>query len=190
VFLRVEALERGKGFEFVDAVVGGAIPFQFIPAVEKGVRQALTDGVVAGYPIEDVRVTVYDGKHHPVDSKEVAFVAAGRKAFVDAIRKANPIVLEPIVSLSITAPSSKMGDILGDLAAKRARIGGNSALPGGLVSISAQAPLAELNGYQSRLKSLTAGEGSYSLDLSHYAAVPQRKQQELMSAYKPHGEPE
>ncbi len=190
VYLRIEALARGGGFEFVDGVKGGTIPNQFIPAVEKGVRQVLTEGAIAGYPLHDVRVIVYDGKHHPVDSKEVAFVSAGRKAFIDAIQKANPIVLEPIVRVEITAPAGAMGDITGDLATKRARISGNSALPGGRVSISALVPLAELNGYQSRLKSLTGGEGNFTMDLSHYDPVPPRKQQELAEAFKPKEEQE
>lgn len=190
VYLRIEALERGGGFEFVDGVKGGTIPNQFIPAVEKGVRQVLTEGAIAGYPLHDVRVIVYDGKHHPVDSKEVAFVSAGRKAFIDAIQKANPIVLEPIVRVEITSPSDSMGDITGDLATKRGRISGNSALQGGRVSISALVPLAELNGYQSRLKSLTGGEGSFTMDLSHYDPVPPRKQQELAEAFKPKAEQE
>jgi elongation factor G len=185
VYLRVDALPRGSGFQFEDEVVGGAIPNQFIPAVEKGVRQVLTEGAIAGYPLQDIRVTVYDGKYHPVDSKEVAFVSAGRKAFLDAINKANPIVLEPIVKVEITCPSAAMGDITGDLATKRARISGNNSLSGGRVSISALVPLAELNEYQSRLKSLTGGEGTYTMDLSHYDPVPPRKQQELMNAYKP-----
>jgi len=190
VYLRIEALERGGGFEFVDGVRGGTIPNQFIPAVEKGVRQVLTEGAIAGYPLHDVRVIVYDGKHHPVDSKEVAFVSAGRKAFIDAIQKANPIVLEPIVRVEITSPAGAMGDITGDLATKRGRISGNSALQGGRVSISALVPLAELNGYQSRLKSLTGGEGSFTMDLSHYEPVPPRKQQELAEAFKPKVESE
>ena len=190
VYLRIEALERGGGFEFVDGVRGGTIPNQFIPAVEKGVRQVLTEGAIAGYPLHDVRVIVYDGKHHPVDSKEVAFVSAGRKAFIDAIQKANPIILEPIVRVEITSPAGAMGDITGDLATKRGRISGNSALQGGRVSISALVPLAELNGYQSRLKSLTGGEGSFTMDLSHYEPVPPRKQQELAEAFKPKVESE
>jgi elongation factor G len=190
VYLRIEALPRGTGFEFVDEVVGGAIPNQFIPAVEKGVRQVLNEGAIAGYPLQDIRVTVYDGKYHTVDSKEVAFVSAGRKAFLDAISKANPIVLEPIVRVEITAPSNSMGDITGDLATKRGRINGNNALAGGRVSINALVPLAELNEYQSRLKSLTGGEGSYTMDLSHYDPVPPRKQQELMNAFRPRPEQE
>lgn len=185
VYLRVEPLERGRGFEFVDDVVGGAIPGQFIPAVEKGVRQVLTEGAIAGFALHDVRVVVYDGKHHSVDSKEVAFVSAGRKAFIDAVQKANPIVLEPIVKVEITVPASATGDITGDLATKRARISGNSTLPGQRVSIAALVPLAELNEYQSRLKSLTGGAGSYAMTLSHYDPVPARRQQELMQAWKP-----
>jgi elongation factor G len=190
VYLRIEALQRGGGFEFVDEVRGGTIPGQFIPAVEKGVRQVLTEGAIAGYPLHDVRVIVYDGKHHPVDSKEVAFVSAGRKAFIDAIQKASPIVLEPIVRVEITSPSTSMGDITGDLATKRARISGNNSLPGGRVSINALVPLAELNGYQSRLKSLTGGEGTFTMDLSHYDPVPMKKQQELAEAFKPKEEQE
>jgi elongation factor G len=185
VTLRVEALERGRGFEFVDEVVGGAIPGQFIPAVEKGVRQVLTEGALAGFPLQDLRVTVLDGKHHPVDSKEVAFVSAGRKALLDALQKAGPIVLEPIVHVEITAPASSIGDITGDLATKRARINGNNALPNQRATVSALVPLAEVSEYQSRLKALTGGEGAYAMELSHYDPVPSRKQQELMDAYRP-----
>ncbi len=185
VSLRIEALERGTGFEFVDDVVGGAIPGQFIPAVEKGVRQVLAEGALAGFPLQDVRVTLHDGKHHPVDSKEVAFVSAGRKAFLDAIQKANPIVLEPIVHLEIIAPASAIGDITGDLATKRARINGNNTLPGRLATVSALVPLAEISDYQTRLKALTGGQGTYSMELSHYDPVPPRRQQELVQAYRP-----
>jgi elongation factor G len=188
VFLRVEALERGAGFEFVDEVVGGAIPGQFIPAVEKGVRQVLAEGAIAGFPIQDVRVTVYDGKSHPVDSKEVAFVAAGRKAFLDALQKANPIVLEPVVRVEISAPAAAIGDITGDLATKRARISGNDTRSDGLARLTALVPLAELTDYQSRLKSLTGGEGAYTMDFSHYEPVPPRKQQELVQAWRPRRE--
>lgn len=185
VYLRIEALERGAGFEFVDDVVGGAIPGQFIPAVEKGVRLLLNEGAVAGFPLQDIRVTVYDGKHHAVDSKEVAFVSAGRKAFIDAIQKANPIVLEPVMHVAITAPATSIGDITGDLATKRARINGNDSLPGQRATVSAFVPLAEISDYQSRLKSLTGGEGAYTMELSHYDPVPSRKQQELMQAWRP-----
>ncbi|HVP32209.1 MAG TPA: elongation factor G [Steroidobacteraceae bacterium] len=185
VYLRIEALARGAGFEFVDDVVGGAIPGQYIPAVEKGVRQVLAEGALAGFPIQDVRVTVYDGKHHPVDSKEVAFVSAGRKAFLDALGKATPIVLEPIMRMEITAPASAIGDITGDLATKRARISGSDTLPGQRATLQAMVPLAEISEYQSRLKALTGGQGAYTMELSHYDPVPPRKQQELAAAWRP-----
>jgi len=185
VYLRIEALGRGAGFEFVDDVVGGAIPGQYIPAVEKGVRQVLSEGALAGFPIQDVRVTVYDGKHHSVDSKEVAFVSAGRKAFIDALQKATPIVLEPIMRMEITAPASAIGDITGDLATKRARISGSDTLPGQRATLQALVPLAEISEYQSRLKALTGGQGAYTMELSHYDPVPPRKQQELAQAWRP-----
>jgi elongation factor G len=188
VFLKVEPLVRGQGFEFVDSVKGGAIPSQFIPAVEKGVRAVLASGYVAGYPIQDVRVTVYDGKHHAVDSKEVAFISAGRKAFLDALAKARPVVLEPIVNVEITAPDTKMGDIAGELSGHRAHIRGSDSPRPGTVQISAQAPLSEMEHFPARLKSLTAGHGTYSLEFSHYAAAPVQLQQKLVAAHRPAAE--
>jgi elongation factor G len=190
VFLRVEPLPRGKGFEFVDAVKGGAIPNQFIPSVEKGVRTVLDSGFVAGYPIQDVRVVVYDGKSHPVDSKDVAFMSAGRKAFLDALAKARPIILEPIVNVEISAPEAKMGDIAGELSGHRGQIKGSDAPRPGMVQISAQAPLSELEHFPARLKSITAGHGSYSLEFSHYEPAPPQLQQKLAAAHKPHAEVE
>jgi elongation factor G len=188
VFLKVEPLPRGKGFEFVDSVKGGAIPNQFIPSVEKGVRSVLASGFVAGFPILDVRVTVYDGKSHPVDSKDVAFMSAGRKAFLDALAKARPLVLEPIVNVEITAPEDKMGDIAGELSGHRAHIKGSDTPRAGLVQISAQAPLSELENFPARLKSLTAGHGSYSLEFSHYEPTPPPLQHKLVSAHRPAAE--
>jgi elongation factor G len=185
VFLRIEPLPRGAGFEFVDEVKGGTIPGQFLPAVEKGVRQVLDGGAIAGYPMQDVRVIVYDGKHHPVDSKEVAFVAAGKKAFLDAIAKARPQVLEPIVDLHVNVPEQHMGDISGGLAGKRARINGTDSVRGGEIVVKAQVPLSELEGYAAELKSATAGRGRYSLDFSHYEPVPAQVQQKLAEAWKP-----
>ncbi|MGH8581660.1 MAG: elongation factor G, partial [Gammaproteobacteria bacterium] len=185
VYLRVRPLERGAGYRFVDAVVGGVIPRQFIPAVEKGVFQALHEGVIAGFELQDLEVTVYDGKYHPVDSKEVAFVSAGKKAFIDAVRKARPTVLEPIVDIHITTPAGHMGDITADLATKRGRISNTTALSGGMIEIAGQVPLSELELYQSQLKSMTGGHGRYSVALSHYDPVPARTQQQLMTAYKP-----
>jgi elongation factor G len=184
VLLRVEPLPRGAGFEFVDAVKGGAIPGQFIPAVEKGVRQALEAGPLAGFPMQDVRVTVYDGKSHPVDSKEIAFFTAGRKAFIDAVLKARPVVLEPIVNIEIVTPEENMGDISGDFSAKRGQVSGMRISPGATVVIAGQMPLSELSGYQSRLHSVTAGRGSYTLEFSHYDPVPPAVQQRMASQHK------
>ncbi len=184
VYLRVEPLERGKGFEFVDQVKGGVIPYNLIPAVEKGVREVLATGFVAGYPIEDVRVTVYDGKSHPVDSKEVAFVAAGRKAFLDALAKAAPQVLEPIVSVEVTAPEAYMGDIAGDLASRRGQVTNTEALPGGDIEVTALVPLAELENYATRLHALTQGTGAWSMELSSYQPVPAARQAELAAHFK------
>ncbi|HEY8905482.1 MAG TPA: elongation factor G [Rhodoferax sp.] len=185
VFLRVEPLARGAGFEFEDVVKGGAIPGVFMAAVEKGVQQALTEGAVAGFPLHDLRVTVYDGKTHAVDGKEVAFVAAARKATLEAVRAARPIVLEPMVNIEVIAPESAIGDLTGDLASKRGHITGTQPHPMGTVAISGQMPLAELGDYQSRLKSLTGGQGSYNLAFSHYAQVNDDTQTRLASAFKP-----
>jgi elongation factor G len=184
VYLRIEPLERGAGFEFVDAVKGGTIPGQFMPAVEKGVRSALASGVIAGYPLVDLRVVVYDGKHHSVDSKEIAFVTAGRRALMEAVREARPLVLEPIVQVEITAPEHSIGDITGDLASRRGQVNGTrAAVPGSLI-VQGLAPLAELASYQSRLNAITAGEGRYTLLLSHYEPVPPNTQASLVGAYK------
>ncbi|MBS0456987.1 MAG: elongation factor G [Proteobacteria bacterium] len=185
VYLRIEPLPRGSGFEFKDEVKGGTIPNQFIPAVEKGVRQVLDGGAVAGYPLQDVRVIVYDGKYHTVDSKEVAFVTAGKKAFLDAIAKASPQVLEPIVIVEVAAPEKHMGDITGGLAGKRARINGTDSGGANEIVIKAQVPLSELEGYAAELKGMTAGRGRYSIDFSHYEPVPANVQKQLVEAYKP-----
>ena len=188
VFLRIEPLPRGGGFEFVDEVKGGTIPNQFLPAIEKGVRMVLEGGAVAGYPLQDVRVIVHDGKYHPVDSKEVAFVAAGRKAFLDAITKARPILLEPIVNLDVTVPEQHMGDVTGTLASRRARINGTDSQRGGELVIRAQVPLAEVGDYSNELKALTGGRGRYGIEFSHYDPVPPATQKQLIEAWKPHEE--
>jgi elongation factor G len=185
VLLRVEPLERGAGFAFVDSVKGGAIPGQFLPAIEKGVRQAMGHGAIAGFPLQDVRVTVLDGKHHSVDSKEVAFITAGRKAFLDAVGKAQPVVLEPIVSLEVAIPEAHVGDITGSLAGKRARILGTDLRRGELL-IRALAPLAELGDYATELRAVTAGRGRYSMELSHYEPAPPAVQRQLREAWRPH----
>jgi elongation factor G len=186
VYLRVEPMDRGAGFEYVDAVKGGVIPNTFIPAVEKGVRQAMDLGAVAGFPLQDVKVTVYDGKNHPVDGKEIAFITAGKKAFLDAMSKAKPIVLEPIVNIELTVPEAFFGDVSGDLSGRRGQITGSQAGRGGMMVIDGQAPLAELDNFQQRLKALTGGQGSYTLELSHYEQVPPNVQQQLAAEFKPH----
>lgn len=184
VFLRIEPLPRGTGFEFKDEVRGGAIPNQFIPAVEKGVREVLVQGAIAGYPVVDVRVVVYDGKHHSVDSKDIAFATAGRKAFVAAIQAARPIVLEPVVRIDIEAPEQAIGDITGDLSSRRGMVSGTTGGSAGTGVIRGQVPLSELSGYQSRLNALTSGQGRYTMELSHYEAVPPTVQQNLMGQHK------
>lgn len=185
VMLRVEPRERGAGFEFVDIVKGGTIPGVFMAAVEKGVRQALEDGVVGGFPVHDLRVIVHDGKSHAVDSKDIAFFSAGRKATVDAIRAAAPIILEPIVDIEILAPEAAIGDLTGDLSSKRGQVTGTQPRGVGSMAIGGKIPLAELDDYQGRLKSLTGGQGSYSIRFSHYAPVPAATQQHLAAQNKP-----
>ena len=184
VFMRIEPLPRDAGFEFVSEVVGGTIPTSFLPAVEKGVREALQEGAIAGYPMQDVRAIAYDGKYHPVDSKEIAFITAGREAFLDAVSKAKPLILEPIVNLEVRTPADSVGAITGDLSSRRGRIAGTDAGPRGMTLINAQVPLAELEGYESQLKSMTGGHGSYNIELSHYDPVPGDIQQKLQAAHK------
>jgi elongation factor G len=186
VYLKVEPLPRGSGFEFVDQVKGGAIPNTLIPAVKKGVEQVLVEGPLAGFPVQDVRVIVYDGKYHPVDSKEVAFVSAGRKAFLDAISKARPIVLEPIVGVEINCPASMMGDVTGDLSSRRGQVTGTNTLAAGILAVGGLAPLAELDGYAARLKSITGGQGAWTMALSHYEPAPPNLQQQLANEYAKH----
>jgi elongation factor G len=184
VFLRIEPLARGDGFEFADEVRGGAIPGQFIPAVEKGVREVLACGAIAGYPVVDVRVVVHDGKHHSVDSKDIAFATAGRKAFMAAIREARPVVLEPIVLIEIVAPEHAVGDVTSDLSSRRGLVTGTSTLGAGAAAVRGQVPMAELASYQSRLNAMTSGQGRYTIALSHYEAVPPNVQQVLMGQYR------
>lgn len=184
VYLKIEPLERGAGFKFVDSVKGGVIPGQFIPAVEKGVRQAMDEGYIAGYPIDDVQVTVYDGKYHDVDSKEIAFVAAGKRAFQNAVDSAKPVVLEPIVTIKVTAQGDAVGDITADLATRRGRISSTDADISGKMVVIGQVPLAEIESYSTRLKSMTGGEGDYEISLSHYDPVPGNIQKQLADKHQ------
>jgi len=182
VYLKVEPLERGSEdpLDFVNEIFGGSIPRQYLPAIEKGVRQKMAEGVVAGYPVIDVRVRVYDGKHHDVDSKEIAFIIAGRNAFAEAVQKAKPVLLEPIVDVDIELPSKYMGDISSDLTSRRARIQGMDSV-GDTQIIKAQAPLAEMQTYSTQLRSITAGEGSFSMDFNRYDVVPPNVTQQIIA---------
>lgn len=185
VFLRVRPLERGEGFRFLDESKGGSIPHNFVPAVEKGVRMVLEQGAVAGFALQDLEVIAYDGKHHPVDSKEIAFVTAGKRALLDAISKAGPVILEPIVELTVTMPEASMGTVNGGLASKRARVSGTDSSGNGELTLRAQVPMSEISDYQSELKSQTGGLGSYTIEFSHYEPVPYAVQKQLIDAYKP-----
>ena len=192
VFLRVEPAERDSDppLLFSWDIFGASIPGQFQPAVHKGINEVMQTGVVAGFPLQDIKVSVYDGKSHPVDSKEVAFRAAGKGAFTDAVEKAKPVLLEPIVNMEITVPSESMGDITGDLASKRGRVQGQDMLAGNIIVIKAQVPLSEVKQYNSQLKSVTGGRGSYSMTLSHYEPVPANVQQQIIAQYSKKKEPE
>jgi elongation factor G len=185
VYLRVEPAERNSDppLQFSWDIFGASIPGQYEPAVAKGVNEVMQNGVVAGFPLQDISVSVYDGKHHPVDSKEVAFRAAGKGAFTDAVQKAKPVLLEPIVNIEVTVPAENMGDIAGDLASKRGRVLGQDMLAGNFIIIKAQVPLSEVTQYNSQLKSVTGGRGSYSMTLSHYEIVPPNVQQQIVAAY-------
>lgn len=183
VFLRVRPLGRGEGFVFRSEVVGGVIPTSLIPAVEKGVRQVLDEGAIAGFPLQDLEVVVHDGKFHSVDSKEIAFVIAGRKALLEAIEHAGPQILEPIVSLEVTVADAVMGDVTGLLASKRARIQGTESIRGGLTQVSAAVPLSAITEFPTELKSMTGGEGRFVIEMSHYEAVPAQVQQQLVNQY-------
>jgi len=173
------------GLLFVDDTFGGSIPRNFLPAIEKGVRQVMQGGAIAGYPMQGIKVSVYDGKYHAVDSKEVAFTTAGRKAFIDGVKKARPVLLEPFVKLEVTIASSMIGDISSDLSGKRGRIVGTDTLPGGMAIMHAEVPLAEVMNYASQLKSMTAGVGTYVMEYSHDEPTPPDIQAKVIAAFKP-----
>lgn len=183
VWMRVEPIERGSGFEFVDEVVGGAIPKQLVGSCEKGVKNALNDGTVAGYPIIDVKATVYDGKTHPVDSKDIAFQIAAAHAFREACEKAKPVLLEPIMNVELTVPEENMGDITGSLSSRRGRVQGMDS-EGGMQLVRAQIPLEEMYKYANELKSITAGRATYTMSFSHYEAVPSNVAQKIINESK------
>ncbi|MCL1048526.1 elongation factor G [Shewanella abyssi] len=182
VKLKVEPLPRGQGFEFVSKVVGGTVPSQYIPAVEKGVREAMSAGALGGFPMQDIRVTVLDGKHHSVDSKEIAFVMAGKKAFIDAVALAQPVILEPIVDMQILVEQGHVGEITGNMSASRGIICGTQAQASGIVEVSVEAPLANVGDYSTRLKSMTGGDGQFSMHFSRYDVISDKALKELTLA--------
>jgi len=181
VKIRVEPNEPGKGYEFINAVVGGAVPKEYIPAVDAGIQGAMEAGVMAGYPVVDVKVTLFDGSYHEVDSSEMAFKIAGSMAFKDACRKANPAVLEPIMKVAVTVPDEYMGTVIGDITARRGNILGQITRTGA-VQIDANVPLAEMFGYATDLRSKTQGRGNYSMEPSHNSELPKSKTEELVKA--------
>jgi len=185
VYLRVEPAERDSDPSLVFSwdIFGASIPRQYEPAILKGVHDVMECGVVAGFPMQDVQVSVYDGKYHAVDSKEVAFRIAGKNAFIDAMQKAKPTLLEPVVNMEITVPADNMGDITGDMASRRGRVTGQDMLPGNMIVIKTQVPLSEVASYNSQLKSVTGGQGSYSMELSHYEPTPPNIQQQVIAQY-------
>ena len=170
--IRVEPLPRGMGFEFVNAIKGGIIPQEFIPAVEKGVKEATGKGVLAGYPIVDIKAVLYDGSFHEVDSSEIAFQIAGAMAFQEAVRNAKLVLLEPVMKVQTVAPSDFLGDVTGDLSAKRAKIN-EMGERGTARVVDADVPLAEMFGYVTKLRSMTQGRGSFTMEFGHYVEVPQ-----------------
>jgi elongation factor G len=180
VFMRVEPLQE-QDFEFVNEVFGGAISNNFMPAIEKGVRSVMQGGVVAGYPVEKVKVAVTDGKEHPVDSKPVAFEIAGREAFKLAVKDAAPVLLEPIMVVQITAPEANLGDVMGDLNTRRARVQGMDTQKGRSI-VTAQVPLAEMQRYTTDLRSITGGRGVFTMEFSHYEVVPTHIAADIIAA--------
>ncbi|UCF07145.1 MAG: elongation factor G [bacterium] len=180
VWVKLEPLPRGSGFEFVNAIVGGVVPSKYIPAVEKGVKEAMKQGVVAGYPVMDIKVTLYDGSYHTVDSSDNAFKVAGSLGFKKAVQGAKPVILEPIITVDVLVPEEYMGDVMGDLSMRRGKIQGTEQ-EGSLQKIKAQVPLAELHRYSTSLRSMTQGRGTHGREFSHYEEVPHDVAQKLVT---------
>jgi elongation factor G len=180
VWLKVEPNEAGKGFEFIDAIKGGSVPREYIPAVEKGLKETLPAGVLAGFPVVDVKVTLFDGSYHEVDSNENAFRMAASMAFKDGMRRAHPILLEPMMAVEVETPEEKMGDVMGDLSARRGMIQGMEDLGGGK-AIRAEVPLAEMFGYSTTLRSLTQGRATYTMEFKHYTEAPKQIAESIIS---------
>jgi elongation factor G len=180
--LRSYHYDKELNFAFLDCISGGSVPNQFIPAVEKGVQERMEKGVIAGYQIQDCAVELFFGKDHPVDSNEAAFRTAGSMCMREIFKQAKPVLLEPIMHLEVTVPGDKLGDVSSDLNTRRGRMEGMDSLPGGLQVVKARAPLAELLTYSRTLSSITGGQGSYSMEFSHYEMVPPNEQQKIIAA--------
>ena len=171
VWLKIEPQDRGVGYQFVNAIVGGAIPKEYIPAVDKGVQEQLQNGVIAGYPVVDVKVTLFDGSFHEVDSSEMAFKIAGSQCFKQGAQKANPVLLEPVMTVEVVTPEDYMGDVMGDLSRRRGMLQGMDESPAGRV-IRAEVPLAEMFGYSTDLRSATQGRATYTMEFEKYSEAP------------------
>jgi len=180
-WIKIDPLPRGIGFEFVDNIFGGVIPRQYIPAVEKGIIDALPDGLIAGYPVVDIRVTLYDGSYHTVDSSEMAFKIAGSMALKNAAQNAKVVILEPIVRIEVITPDEFLGAVIGDLNSKRGKVQGVEPQAGGNQKIMALVPMSEILTYANQLNSLTSGRGIYTMEASHYEEVPSHIAQKIIA---------
>jgi elongation factor G len=183
VWLRMEPQEPGKGYEFVDAIKGGSVPREYIPAVQKGINDTLPSGVLAGFPVVDVKVTLIDGSYHEVDSNENAFKMAGSIAFKEGMRRASPTLLEPIMAVEVETPEDFMGNVVGDLSSRRGTIQGMEDMAGGGKAVKAEVPLAEMFGYSTTLRSLSQGRATYSMEFKHYAEAPKNVAEAIINKY-------
>jgi elongation factor G len=184
VVINLEPAEQGKGYEFVDAVKGGVVPREYIPAVDKGIQDTLNNGILAGFPVVDVKVTLHFGSYHDVDSNENAFKMAGSMAFKEAMRRASPVLLEPMMAVVVETPEDYMGNVMGDLSGRRGIVQGMDDLPGGTKEVKAEVPLAEMFGYATQLRSLTQGRATYSMEFKHYAEAPKSVAEAVISSRK------
>jgi len=182
VWLKIEPQEEGKGYEFVDAIKGGVVPREFIPSVDKGVKDTMNSGVMAGYPVVDVKVTLFDGSYHDVDSSQIAFELAGSMAFKDGCRKASPVLLEPMMSVEVETPEDYAGTVMGDLSSRRGMVQGMDDMVGGGKAIKAEVPLSEMFGYATTLRSLTQGRATYTMEFKHYSEAPKNVAEAVVSS--------
>ena len=182
--IKMEPLPPGEGFEFVDKIFGGAVPRQYIPAVEKGMRESMEHGILAGYPVVDVRITLLDGSYHTVDSSEMAFKIASNMAFKKAMEQAKPVLMEPVYNLDVYCTESMMGDVIGDLNSKRGRILGMQSLEDGMGCVKAQVPYAEISEYAVDLRALTQGLGTFEMKFDHYEDVPMKMAEKIIAEAK------